>query len=65
MAIQNWALEHTWTGYREYLDDVLKFDALESEKQAIAENDEAGGGLRWEDTPGPGNNLTTESVHSS
>lgn len=49
-TIQNWALAHTWSDYRNYLTNVLKYDPVATENRSIAENDRAGGKLRWDAT---------------
>jgi hypothetical protein len=51
-AIQNWVEAHGWPEFRNYMADVLKFDAVAMEKKVVAEEREferkTGTKLRWD-----------------
>ncbi|KAF4896424.1 hypothetical protein CGCF415_v000876 [Colletotrichum fructicola] len=35
-AVQRWAQEHTWLGYKDYLEGVIRYDANEAERVNMA-----------------------------
>ncbi|TDZ32347.1 Phenylalanine aminomutase [Colletotrichum spinosum] len=43
-AVQEWSRRNAWTGYREYLKDVIGFDLMEAERANLA----AAGGGHWD-----------------